>query len=381
LCFRPYPSFLACAGLTDHAHAYCASDSRHDYCRSPVRTSLWRPCYPIPSHPILVSEVSIRTLCRLRDRLTLQLSLLNAVALKDEIKEKAKGDEDAALGVFADDKKHLVVAITTDRGLCGSVNSSLSRALRKELDLAAKEGSDLRLFVLGEKGRAQIARDYHPIVARSVDGYMDRDPIFALASALATRIIAEPYEMLTLWYNQYENQVKFHNVYKKIPQLTAGGAAAKMPASLAGYEVEPEGPELMLNLQEYAVAAALYYAMLETVACETSQRVTAMDNASTNAKDMVDRFKLIYNRARQAKITTELTEVRRSTVPAALLNCRRMWLWLRVSILNSHSCCFFSSAPPCRLFLAPNRCNPMLPVIRVAATTLWWRPVLCNAAP
>lgn len=237
------------------------------------------------------------------------LSLLNAVALKDEIKEKAKGDEDAALGVFADDKKHLVVAITTDRGLCGSVNSSLSRALRKELDLAAKEGSDLRLFVLGEKGRAQIARDYHPIVARSVDGYMDRDPIFALASALATRIIAEPYEMLTLWYNQYENQVKFHNVYKKIPQLTAGGAAAKMPASLAGYEVEPEGPELMLNLQEYAVAAALYYAMLETVACETSQRVTAMDNASTNAKDMVDRFKLIYNRARQAKITTELTEI------------------------------------------------------------------------
>ncbi|RYY34500.1 F0F1 ATP synthase subunit gamma, partial [archaeon] len=63
------------------------------------------------------------------------------------------------------------------------------------------------------------------------------------------------------------------------------------------------------NIEEYAVASALFYALLETVACETAQRVTAMDNASTNAKDMVDRFKLIYNRARQAKITTELTEI------------------------------------------------------------------------
>jgi F-type H+-transporting ATPase subunit gamma len=75
--------------------------------------------------------------------------------------------------------------------------------------------------------------------------------------------------------------------------------------------VEPlnqEG-ETLANMAEYGLASAVYFAMLETQACETAQRVTAMDNASTNAKDMVDRFKLIYNRARQAKITTELTEI------------------------------------------------------------------------
>ena len=248
-------------------------------------------------------------------------------------------------GVFADAKKNLCVVITTDRGLCGSVNSSLTRSLRREIGacaaaaargsppprlfaaasppppprpfpplppLAAESsrttGADLRLFILGEKGRAQVARDYTPMMARSLDGYLDRDPVFSLAAAIASRIIAEPYDVVTLWYNEYENQVKFSGVYKKLPQLAAL-PTGQMPESLKKYESEPAGPELLINLQEYAVAAALYYALLETVACETSQRVTAMDNASTNAKDMVSRFKLLYNRARQAKITTELTEI------------------------------------------------------------------------
>lgn len=78
---------------------------------------------------------------------------------------------------------------------------------------------------------------------------------------------------------------------------------------LTGYELEPEGDEVLANLQEYGVASALYYAMLETTACETSQRVMAMDSATENAKDMVHRLSLVYNRARQAKITTELTEI------------------------------------------------------------------------
>lgn len=133
--------------------------------------------------------------------------------------------------------------------------------------------------------------------------------VYLQAASLAAKIIKEPYDVLTLWYNHYENQVKFHNSFKKIPRLSAGKSGAA-PASLKAYDVEPDnGVETLQNIEEYAVASALFYALLETVACETAQRVTAMDNASTNAKDMVDRFKLIYNRARQAKITTELTEI------------------------------------------------------------------------
>jgi F-type H+-transporting ATPase subunit gamma len=218
-------------------------------------------------------------------------------------------DEDKALGLFLDNKKHLVLVITTDKGLCGSVNSSLTRALRKDLNAAEKAGSDVRLVVLGDKGRAQIARDYAPAVARVIDSYLDRDPIFPLASNIASKVLAEPYDVLTIWYNHYENQIKFHNVYKQIPQY-AGLKPGTVIPGLKGYEIEPDNEaETLTNMQEYAVASSIFYALLETVACETSQRVTAMENASTNAKDMVDRFKLIYNRARQAKITTELTEI------------------------------------------------------------------------
>ena len=99
---------------------------------------------------------------------------MNAIALKEEVKEKATGkvDEDAAQGYFLDGKKHLVVVITTDRGLCGSVNSSLSRSLRKELNAAVKASADLKLFVLGDKGRAQIAREYIPLMTRTIDNYL-----------------------------------------------------------------------------------------------------------------------------------------------------------------------------------------------------------------
>jgi F0F1-type ATP synthase gamma subunit len=100
----------------------------------------------------------------------LQETLLNAVTLKEDL-TATKRDEEGAMGVFTDDKKHLVVLVTTDRGLCGSVNSSLTRSLRKELTESAKAGTDLRLFVLGEKGRAQVARDYAPITSRVIDAY------------------------------------------------------------------------------------------------------------------------------------------------------------------------------------------------------------------
>lgn len=126
------------------------------------RTTALRSVQPLPStlHSTLHSTLPSSLPSTLH-------SPLLALQLKRE-------DEDAALGIFNDDKAHLVVALTTDRGLCGSVNNSIGRSLRKELEAAAKAGSNVRLFVLGDKGRSQIARDYSPIVARSVDSYLDR---------------------------------------------------------------------------------------------------------------------------------------------------------------------------------------------------------------
>jgi F0F1-type ATP synthase gamma subunit len=110
-----------------------------------------------------------------------------------------------------------------------------------------------------------------PITERAIDNYMDRDPIFAQAAMIASKIVAVPYDVLTLYYNHYESQVKFKTVAKRIPQF-AGMAVGVMPGPLKGYAVEPENnEEALVNMQEYAIASALYFAFLETAACETSQ--------------------------------------------------------------------------------------------------------------
>jgi ATP synthase F1 gamma subunit len=163
--------------------------------------------------------------------LFLQESILNALAEKEEPKAKdsKKEKDDDIKGMFLDDRKHLCVLVTTDRGLCGAVNSSLTRSLRRELNAAAKEKRSVRVLTLGDKGRAQIARDYAPIVARAIDQCFDKDPIFPLAASLAARIVVEPYDVLTLYYNHYENQAKFHNTFAKFPQL-ASMKTGQMPA-------------------------------------------------------------------------------------------------------------------------------------------------------
>lgn len=229
------------------------------------------------------------------------LSLLESVGMHEEPK-KAEGEEAKKL-------KRLVVLMTTDRGLCGSVNSSLARVTREYIKERKEANEEFSFIVLGEKGRVQVARDYLDDMVFSVDQAFDKDPIFPLASALAERVVKNEFDTLTFCYNRYENAAKFHNSRCHFPQL-GGLPVGVLPAKFKGFDVEPENnEETLVNLMEYAVAGSMYYMMLESQACEVSQRVSAMDNATTNAKDMVDRFTIIYNRARQAKITTELTEI------------------------------------------------------------------------
>lgn len=166
----------------------------------------------------------------------MQESILNAVALTNPERKVEKGKEDEAIGIFQGSEgntvQHLAVVITTDKGLCGAVNSSLARMVRRELNVAVKSNAaNVRVITLGDKGRAQIARDYIPVMSRAIDQAFDKDPIFPLAAALATKIVREPYDLLTLFYNHYENQAKFTNMYKQIPQL-AKAKPGSMPATL-----------------------------------------------------------------------------------------------------------------------------------------------------
>jgi ATP synthase F1 gamma subunit len=238
---------------------------------------------------------------------------MESVSLTDEQFAKAtaapEGAADAEGAAKKSGKRQLMVCLTTDRGLCGSVNSTLARVAKGYIKDQKSKGFDVSLVVLGEKGRTQIVRDNLALTRRLIDAAFDKEIIFPLAAAVAEKVVKEPFDVLTLVYNRFETAAKFVTTFRHFPQLS-GLPVGVLPPKFKGYGVEPDNnEETLVNLMEYSVAGALYYTLLETKVNEIAQRVTAMDNASTNASDMVDRFQLIYNRARQAKITTELTEI------------------------------------------------------------------------
>lgn len=233
-------------------------------------------------------------------------SLLNSVAEKPA--EETEGDE-ADAGAGPESVHHLIVPLTTDRGLCGSVNSNLTRSLGPTVRAMEKEGHKIDLFVLGEKGKSQLGRMVPENFVSAVFGGFDKEPTFGLASAIAEKIVSRDFDVITFWFNEFENAARFNVVTKRVPKL-AGLPVGQRPEMFADYTVEPEdNEETLANMMEYGVAGSLYYMMLENQCSEMASRMTAMDSATNNANEMVDSLTLFYNRARQAKITTELTEI------------------------------------------------------------------------
>lgn len=232
-------------------------------------------------------------------------SLMSSVSFSDEdYVAKFEGEDADVAG-----KKQLLVLLTTDKGLCGSVNSTIARMMDPYIAKQKAKGYDVSLFVLGEKGRSQIVRNMPEATAATVVDVFDKEPIFPLAASIAENICNQDYDVATVVYNRFVNAATFTTEFRHFPNLAGAGG---IPDSIKGYEIAPDDVQsdnTMVNLSEFAVGGALFYQMLETQACEISQRVTAMDNASKNAGEMVDRFTLRYNRARQARITTELTEI------------------------------------------------------------------------
>jgi F-type H+-transporting ATPase subunit gamma len=228
-------------------------------------------------------------------------SLKSAVMMPTEEAEKSADEQGA--------KKIMCVVQTTDRGLCGGVNSSVTRFAKEKFKNLEAAGHEVSVMALGDKARVQIGREMPHLMKASVDQCFDKDPMFPLAAAIAENIVRQEYDTLCFMYNEFENTAKFNTVSCYMPTM-AGFAVGVLPPKLSGYSVEPENnEETLINLQEYATAGVMYSIMLESQASEVSQRIIAMENASTNAGDMVDRFTLTYNRGRQAKITTELTEI------------------------------------------------------------------------
>jgi F-type H+-transporting ATPase subunit gamma len=209
------------------------------------------------------------------------------------------------------DQVHLLVPLTSDRGLCGGFNSNITRETRKRLRSLQGEGKQVKLFCIGRKGRDNLKRDFP---GQIVDSMMDigrRRVGFDEANMVADRILEmfenDEFDVCTIVYNRFRSAISQIVTPQQVIPVALPAAAEATGRS--GYEFEPNEEQILAELLPRNLAVQVYRALLESAASEQGARMTAMDNATRNAGDMIDSLTLQYNRSRQAAITKELIEI------------------------------------------------------------------------
>ncbi|WP_306251374.1 F0F1 ATP synthase subunit gamma [Parvularcula sp. IMCC14364] len=211
------------------------------------------------------------------------------------------------------DKVNLLIVATADRGLCGAFNTNIVRKAREAIVRLQGEGKQVKVICIGKKGRDQLKRLYGELIIKTVELSEVKKVGFANAKEIADDILSRfdegEFDIAHLFFG------KFKNVLTQVPtelQIIPAKAPedADMP-DLAGavYEYEPDEEEILKTLLPRYVAIQMFRALLENAASEQAASMTAMDNATRNAGEMIDDLTLQFNRARQAKITTELIEI------------------------------------------------------------------------
>ena len=210
------------------------------------------------------------------------------------------------------DDTHLLVVCTSDRGLAGAFNSNIVRAARKKADDLTREGKNVYFYLVGRKGRAVIQRLYPKQIVHQFDTSAIKQVSFADAQAIAAdlveRYITDGIDVVHLFYARFRSALVQEPVGQQIIPVPPVDADAG-PTSLAAVEYEPDQDEILAALLPRNVAVQIFRALLENAASEQGSRMTAMDNATRNAGDMINRLSIEYNRTRQAAITKELIEI------------------------------------------------------------------------
>ena len=214
------------------------------------------------------------------------------------------------------DQVHLLVVATADRGLCGAFNSSIARGARRRIRELQEQGKGVKLLCVGRKGRDALRRDFGHLIEDTIEGVGRRRLEYAEARAIAERLErmyeAGEFDVCTIIFNRFKSaitqELTFHQLIPVAPAAVEADEAAREEVK-AVYEFEPGETEILEELLPRNLAVQIYGALVENAASEQGARMTAMDSASRNAGDMIDRLTLTYNRTRQAQITKELIEI------------------------------------------------------------------------
>jgi len=209
-----------------------------------------------------------------------------------------------------EDQVHLLVVMTAERGLCGGFNSNIAKRARAHIAQLQEAGRTVKILTVGKKGRDQLKRDFGDVFIDHVDltevkrvGYSDAQ---AIARDVVVRFDAGEFDVATLFYS------KFVNVVTQVPtalQVIPAAFEEEAEADSTVYDYEPSEEAILSDLLPRGVATQIFSALLENGASEQGARMSAMDNATRNAGDMIDKLTIEFNRSRQAVITNELIEI------------------------------------------------------------------------
>jgi len=231
------------------------------------------------------------------------LNLTNGISDKENAPKLLSGT--------GEEKVHLCIVLTSDRGLCGGFNTSIIKKAKAYFKKVSNEGKTLKIITVGSKGYDQLKRVYKDSIIEKIS-FKDSKTINYLDAEKVGKMIIENFEKLefdvcTIFYN------KFKNVITQIPQeqqiIPLKTTEVEGNSSDDNYEFEPEEDEILSNLLPKNISTQIFKAMLENSASEQGSRMSAMDNATRNAGEMVDKLTIEYNRSRQAAITKELIEI------------------------------------------------------------------------
>jgi F-type H+-transporting ATPase subunit gamma len=210
-----------------------------------------------------------------------------------------------------ENKVHLCIVMTSDRGLCGGFNTNIIKKAKAYFRKITDEGKILKIMTVGSKGYDQLKRTYKDNIIEKISfkdskyaNYFDAEKV---GNKIINKFEKKEFDVCTIFYN------KFKNVITQIPQeqqiIPLKTSDNEGSSSENNYEFEPEEDEILSNLLPKNISTQIFRAMLENSASEQGSRMSAMDNATRNAGEMVDKLTIQYNRSRQAAITKELIEI------------------------------------------------------------------------
>ena len=230
------------------------------------------------------------------------LNLSNGISDKENAPKLLSGT--------GENKVHLCVVMTSDRGLCGGFNSNIIKKAKIYFSKILNEGKQLKIITVGSKGNDQLKRVYGDKIIENISfkesknaNYFDADKV---GKMIIEKFEAGEFDICTIFYNQ------FKNVITQLPQaqqIIPLNNEEDENNSDESYEFEPDEDEILSNLLPKNISTQIFKAMLENSASEQGSRMSAMDNATRNAGEMVDKLTIEYNRSRQAAITKELIEI------------------------------------------------------------------------